>query len=114
MKKNKVDKDHYFYSMLGRPETTTIHSNVGRLTVRIASCAEKDEPIPLFYAYPCLACDVISDYAFGKQQGLLGRADWEESFYYSWSPLWEKMALIRQIPNLFKYMQRICHGFCRE
>lgn len=136
---NKVDKYEYFYSMLGNPEATfptikadvhrlrrnalnpffsvaaiqkiepTIHALVDRLCKRMAACADEDVPIPLFYAYRCLTVDMISEYAFGKQYGLIGRADWGESFYSAWRALWEMSGLIRQIPvimPIFEAMPR--------
>jgi cytochrome P450 len=125
---NKVDKYSYFYSMLGNPEATfptiladvhrkrrnamnpffsiaaivkiepTIQALVKRLADRMATCAANDEVIPLFYAYRCMTVDIISEYAFGKQLGLLDREDWGESFYSAWRALWELSGLIRQIP----------------
>lgn len=87
----------------------TIHALVDRLAARMAACAQKDEPIPLFYAYRCLTVDMISEYAFGKQLGLIDRADWGESFYLAWRALWEMSGLIRQLPiimDIFEAMPR--------
>lgn len=136
---NKVDKYTYFYSMLGNPEATfpTINAEVhrlrrgalnpffsvaaiakiepnimaivNRLADRMATCADKDEVIPLFYAYRCMTVDMISEYAFGKQLGLLDREDWGSSFYSAWRALWAMSGLIRQIPvimDIFQAMPR--------
>lgn len=77
----------------------TIHANIMRLVDRMAACAEHDEPIPLFYAYRCLTGDIISEYAFGKQLGLLDRPDRGESFISALRSLLEISGLIRQIPG---------------
>lgn len=136
---NKVDKDPWFYSMLGNPQATfptinadvhrlrrqslapyfsvaaiskiepQIHVLVGRLADRMAACAEKDTVIPLFYSYRCMTVDMISEYAFGKQLGLLDREDWGESFYSAWRALWALSGLIRQFPmimDIFDAMPR--------
>jgi hypothetical protein len=136
---NKVDKYDFFYSMLGNPQATfpTIKSDVhrlrrgvlnpffsvaaiakiepnikaivSRLADRMEACAENDAVIPLFYAYRCMTVDMISEYAFGKQLGLLDREDWGESFYSAWRALWEMSGLIRQIPvimPIFEAMPR--------
>jgi cytochrome P450 len=134
---NKVDKYSYFYSMLGNPEATfpaikasthrlrrntlnpffsisaiakvepTIQALVNRLAHRMEACAKEDEAIPLFYAYRCLTVDMISEYAFGKQLGLLDRKDWGESFYSAWRSLWEMSPVIRQVPILLKVFEAI-------
>lgn len=136
---NKVDKYQWFYSMLGNPQATfptinaevhrlrrnsmapffsiaaiskiepNIHLLVGRLADRMAACAEKDTVIPLFYSYRCMTVDMISEYAFGKQLGLLDREDWGESFYSAWRALWALSGLIRQLPmimDIFDAMPR--------
>jgi cytochrome P450 len=125
---NKLDKSAWFYGMLGNPTATfpTIRADVhkvrrnaigpffstqsvmkfrpqvqalaDRLTVRMKGCAERDEPIPVFFAYRCLTVDIISEYLFGKQMDLLDREDWGRSFYSSWRGLWEMSPLIRQLP----------------
>lgn len=56
-----------------------------------------------------MTVDIISEYAFGKQLGLLDRRDWGESFYSAWRALWEMSGLIRQIPiimPIFESMPR--------
>jgi cytochrome P450 len=134
---NKLDKYDYFYSMLGNPEATfptikadvhrrrrgalnpffsttaiariepTIHALAKRLADRMAACAARDEVIPLFYAYRCLTVDLISEYAFGKQLGMLDRADWGASFYSAWRALWEMSGLIRQLPAIMAVFQSL-------
>jgi cytochrome P450 len=134
-----VDKDPYFYSMLGNPEATfptikadvhrlrrnalnpffsiaaiskiepTIHALIERLSARMAAAGEKDEVIPLFYSYRCMTVDMISEYVFGKQLGVLDRADWGETFYSAWRALWAMSGLIRQAPiimDIFQAMPR--------
>jgi cytochrome P450 len=87
-----------------------IHSIVNRLTDRMAKTAKNGNGIiPLFYAYRCMTVDIISDYAFGKQLGLLDREDWGASFYSAWRALWEMSGLIRQMPvimDIFMTMPR--------
>jgi cytochrome P450 len=125
---NKLDKSAWFYGMLGNPTATfpTIRADAhkvrrnaigpffstqsvmkfrpqvqalaDRLAVRMKGCAERDEPIPVFFAYRCLTVDIISEYLFGKQMDLLDREDWGRSFYSSWRSLWEMSPLIRQLP----------------
>jgi len=82
---------------------------VSRLADRMATCAKEDTVIPLFYAYRCMTVDMISEYAFGKQLGLLDRKDWGKSFYSAWRALWELSGIIRQIPvimDIFDAMPR--------
>jgi cytochrome P450 len=69
-----------------------------RLVARMKDCAERDEPIPVFFAYRCLTVDIIAEYLFGKQLDLLDREDWGQSFYSAWRGLWEMSPLIRQFP----------------
>jgi cytochrome P450 len=125
---NKLDKSAWFYGMLGNPTALfptirhdvhklrrnaigpffstqavmkfrpQVQALVDRFTVRIKECAERDEPIPVFFAYRCLTVDIISEYVFGKQLGLLDREDWGASFYSAWRGLWELSPLIRQFP----------------
>lgn len=112
-----------------------IKSLVGRLADRMATCAKKDTAIPLFYAYRfvalslcrdlksystrkychtdslnrCMTVDMISEYAFGKQLGLLDRQDWGKSFYSAWRALWELSGIVRQFPmimDIFEAMPR--------
>lgn len=136
---NKVDKYAFFYSMLGNPKATfptidadvhrlrrnalnpffsvaaiakiepAIHALASRLCDRMAKTAANDDAIPLFYAYRCMTVDIISEYTFGKQMGLLDREDWGESFYSAWRALWEMSGLIRQMPvlmDIFEAMPR--------
>lgn len=130
--RNRLDKYEWFYSMLGNPEATfaTIHADVHKqrrgglapffsaqsiarfnprvqaytekLVNRMAECAKRDEPIPLFFAYRCLTVDIISEYIFGRSLGLLNRPDWGRSFYSAWRSLWEMSPLIRQLPFIMK------------
>ena len=82
---------------------------VNRLTDRMAVCAKEGKAIPLFYAYRCMTVDIISEYAFGSQFGLIDREDWGESFYSAWRALWEMSGLIRQVPvimDIFEAMPR--------
>ena len=56
-----------------------------------------------------MTVDMISEYAFGKQLGLLDRKDWGKSFYSAWRPLWELSGIIRQFPmimDIFDAMPR--------
>jgi cytochrome P450 len=85
----------------------TIHALAKRLADRMATCAARDEAIPLFYAYRCLTVDLISEYAFGKQLGMLERADWGASFYSAWRALWEMSGLIRQLPAIMTVFQAL-------
>lgn len=87
----------------------TIHALIDKLSARMAEAGEKDEVIPLFYAYRCMTVDMISEYVFGKQLGILDREDWGETFYAAWRALWEMSGLIRQIPvimDIFQAMPR--------
>jgi cytochrome P450 len=135
----RVEKYTWFYSMLGNPQATfptvradvhkrrraalnpffsmnaisklhpTIQSTVDKLSERMSQCAEKNETIPLFYAYRCLTVDIISDYAFAGKLGMMEREDWGESFYSAWRSLWEMSGLIRQLPfimDAFEAMPR--------
>lgn len=135
----KVDKYSWFYSMLGNPQATfptiradvhrqrrgalnpffsisaisklqpTIQSAMDKLSARMHSCAERNGPIPLFYAYRCLTVDIISDYAYAGQLGMLDRDDWGESFYSAWRSLWEMSGIVRQWPfimDIFMAMPR--------
>lgn len=82
---------------------------VNRLTDRMTVFAKEGKAIPLFYAYRCMTVDIISEYAFGSQFGLIDREDWGESFYSAWRALWEMSGLIRQIPvimDIFEAMPR--------
>ncbi|OCK73084.1 cytochrome P450 [Lepidopterella palustris CBS 459.81] len=127
---NRLDKYEWFYSMLGNPQASfgTIRSDVhrvrrgalspffslkavakfyphvqsivNRLMQRMELCSERDEPIPLFYAYRCMTVDIISEYVFGHQMGMLDRADWGSDFYSAWRSLWELSPTIRQLPFL--------------
>ncbi|KAF2494400.1 putative cytochrome P450 [Lophium mytilinum] len=125
---NRLDKYDYFYSMMGNPLATfgtiaadvhrvrrsalgpffstkavaefypQVQSVVDRLIERMELCAEKAEPIPLFYAYRCMTVDIISEYVFAHQLGLLDRADWGKYFYSAWRSLWELSPTTRQFP----------------
>lgn len=125
---NRLDKYGWFYSMMGNPMAAfaTISADVhrvrrsalgpffstqavakfyphmqpiiDRLIARMELCAERDEEIPLFYAYRCLTVDIISEYVFAHQMGLLDRADWGRYFYSAWRSLWELSPTIRQFP----------------
>ena len=130
--RNRFDKYDWFYSMLGNPEATfsTIRADVhkyrrgglapffsaqsiarfnprvqaytDRLVKRMQDCAARGESIPLFFAYRCLTVDIISEYLFGSNLGLLDRADWGRDFYSAWRSLWEMSPLIRQLPFILK------------
>ncbi|PQE10449.1 Cytochrome P450 protein [Rutstroemia sp. NJR-2017a BBW] len=130
-----ANKSPYFYSMLGNPLATFpcidsavhrkrraalspffsagaiakfepfIQSRIDALCARIAVCAERDESVPLFYAYRCLTVDIISEYVFGGEFGMLGREDWGEGFYAAWRALWELSGLIRQVPVLMRVFE---------
>ena len=125
---NRLDKYEWFYSMMGNPMASfgTISADVhrvrrsalspffstqavvkfyphmqpivDRLIARMELCAERDEEVPLFYAYRCLTVDIISEYAFAHQMRLLDRADWGRYFYSAWRSLWELSPTIRQFP----------------
>lgn len=127
---NRFDKYDWFYSMMGNPDAMfgTIRHDVHRVrrgaispffsvqavakfyphvqavvdqfVTRMQACADREEPIPLFYAYRCLTVDVIYEYIFGAQLGLLKRADWGRSFYSAWRSLWDLSPLTRQIPGM--------------
>lgn len=83
----------------------TIHALINKLSARMAVAGEKDEVVPLFYAYRCLTVDMISEYVFGKQLGVMDREDWGESFYSAWRALWEMSGLIRQVPVIMTIFQ---------
>jgi cytochrome P450 len=130
--RNRLDKYGWFYSMFGIPETVfatiradihklrrgvlapffstqsaarfnpRVQAHTERLVARMAECAAHDEPIPLFFAYRCLTGDIISEYLFGRDLGLLDRPDWGRSFYSAWRSLWEMSPLIRQLPFILK------------
>ncbi|EON70037.1 hypothetical protein W97_09305 [Coniosporium apollinis CBS 100218] len=125
---NRLDKSDYFYRMLGNPyalfntSPASLHRirrsalnpffsaqvisrfrphlqhATDRLCERMAACAEHDEVIPLFYAYRCLTVDIISEFVFGSQLGLLDREDWGRAFYAAYRSLWDLSPLIRQFP----------------
>lgn len=131
---NRFDKYDYFYSMLGNPEATfsTISANVhrlrrqsltpfftvkavqnfhsqlqrlsDRLVERMLECKAADKPVPLFLAYRCLTADLISEYIFGRQLGLVNREDFGKAFYVSWRSLWDLSPVIRQLPWMMKVM----------
>jgi cytochrome P450 len=136
---NRLDKSAWYYGMLGNPTATfpsirsdahklrrnaigpffstqavmkfrpQVQALADRLVVRMKACAERDEPIPIFFAYRCLTVDIIAEYVFGKQLGLLDREDWGRSFYSAWRGLWEMSPLIRQLPwmmNAFRATPR--------
>lgn len=136
---NRLDKSPYFYSMLGNPMalfgtipadlhrirrgalnpffshqavskfSPHMQSIVDRFIARMETCAERDEPVPLFYAYRCLTVDIITEYVFAHQFNLLDRADWGRNFYSAWRSLWELSPTIRQFPflmNAFMAMPR--------
>jgi len=79
-----------------------VQAYTDRLVKRMQDCAARDEPIPLFFAYRCLTVDIISEYLFGSNMGLLDRADWGKDFYSAWRSLWEMSPLIRQLPFILK------------
>jgi cytochrome P450 len=125
---NKLDKSAWFYGMLGNPTATfptisaedhkrrrnalapffftqavmrfrpQVQELTDRFVERIRQSAEKGEPVPIFFAYRCLTVDIIAEYVFGKQLGLLDREDWGKDFYSAWRSLWELSPLIRQFP----------------
>ncbi|KAF2458278.1 putative cytochrome P450 [Lineolata rhizophorae] len=131
---NRIDKYDWFYSMMGNPEAMFatiraethkarrgavapffsmravtafyphVQGGVTRLVNRMEECAKRGEPIPLFYAYRCLTVDIISEYVFGGQFGLLNRPDWGRDFYSAWRSMWELSPVIRQIPILMDIM----------
>lgn len=131
---NRYDKYDYFYSMLGNPEATfpTIRADVhrirrqsltpfftvkavqsfhsrlqalsDRLVERMIACKEAGKPVPLFLAYRCLTADVVSEFIFGRQLGLINREDFGSAFYASWRSLWDLSPVIRQFPWLMKVM----------
>lgn len=125
---NRLDKSDYFYRMLGNPyalfntSPASLHRirraalnpffsaqvisrfrphlqhATDRLCERMAACAEHGEVVPLFYAYRCLTVDIISEFVFGSQLGLLDREDWGRAFYAAYRSLWDLSPLIRQFP----------------
>lgn len=129
---NRFDKYDYFYAMLGIADATfpTIRADVhrlrrqsltpffsvkavqnfhgplqslsDRLVERMKACEVSGQPVPLFFAYRCLTADMISDFIFGRQLGLIDREDWGKAFYNSWRSLWDLSPLIRQLPWLMK------------
>ncbi|KEF58564.1 uncharacterized protein A1O9_06490 [Exophiala aquamarina CBS 119918] len=131
---NRFDKYDYFYSMLGNPEATfsTISANLhrirrqsltpfftvkavqkfhsqlqglsDRLIERMLGCKAARKPVPLFLAYRCLTADLISEYIFGRQLGLLNREDFGKAFYASWRSLWDLSPVIRQFPWMMTVM----------
>jgi cytochrome P450 len=133
--KNKLDKDEYYYGMLDNrlaafssfkhdvhrmrrnalnpffsPAAVNrfhykVQEVVDRLTSRMAKAIAKGEPIPVFFAFRCVAVDIISEYLFDNDLHLVEREDWGRSFYGAWRALWEMMALIRQIPSLLTIMR---------
>lgn len=131
---NRFDKYDYFYSMLGNPEATfpTISSNLHRirqhslapfftvkavqnfhnklqglserLVGRMIECKAAGKPVPLFLAYRCLTADVISEFIFGRQLGIINREDFGKAFYESWRSLWDLSPVIRQFPWMMKVL----------
>jgi cytochrome P450 len=127
---NRLDKSAYFYCMLGNPKASFgtipahlhrlrrsalspffsqqavskfsyhVQSIVDRLINRMEQCAERGEPVPLFYAYRCVTVDIITEYIFGHQFNLLDRPDWGKGFYSAWRSLWELSPTIRQFPSM--------------
>ncbi|QKX57632.1 uncharacterized protein TRUGW13939_04750 [Talaromyces rugulosus] len=127
---NRLDKSAYFYCMLGNPKASfgtipahlhrlrrsalspffsqqavsrfsyNVQSIVDRLITRMEKCAERGEPVPLFYAYRCVTVDIITEYIFGHQFNLLDRPDWGKEFYSAWRSLWELSPTIRQFPSM--------------
>jgi len=131
---NRFDKYDYFYSMLGNPEATfptisadvhrlrrqsltpfftvkavqNFHSRLQRLSDRLVErmleCKAAGKPVPLFLAYRCLTADLISEYIFGRQLGLINREDFGKGFYESWRSLWDISPVIRQLPWMMKVL----------
>jgi cytochrome P450 len=130
----KLDKYGYYYSMVATPLAGfgTIRADIhrmrraalnpffsaqavasfrplmndltNRLCARMEAVAAHNEPVPLFYAYRCLTVDVISEFAFGGQMGLIDREDWGREFYAAWRALWDSSPLIRQLPFMLPLM----------
>jgi cytochrome P450 len=136
---NRLDKYDWYYGMLGKNTALfpTIHADVHKLrrnavapffstqavarfhpkvqevtdrfTERMQESIERDEPIPMAFAFRCLSTDIICEYLFGKQLNLVESDDWGRYFYSSWRSLWEMSPLIRQFPfmlDLFKMVPK--------
>lgn len=109
-KLHRIRKDSlspFFSKRTVAERETQVREKVDHLVSRMREFAGKNQPVNLTVAYIALCMDIITEYAFGKEYGLLSDDDFNEQWKNTIMSIVSSVAVLTHLPWIPALMRRL-------